>query len=61
MKRLQTLGQICYYVERCENTVMKWIDKDKFPAANVGGIWESSQKEIDQWIKEKHQHNRKHK
>jgi len=47
--RLEGMLAICQYVNRSESTVLIWIRDMDFPAAKVGGIWESSRKAIDKW------------
>ncbi|KKN19532.1 hypothetical protein LCGC14_0944670 [marine sediment metagenome] len=47
---LQGSKEICAYIGRREDTLIKWIQQIGFPASKIGGgIWESDKQSIDAW------------
>jgi predicted DNA-binding transcriptional regulator AlpA len=46
---LSGMKEICAYVGKSENTVIKYIKSEGFPAAKIGGEWISDEGRIDDW------------
>ncbi len=46
---LSGMKAICGYINRTEPTVLSYIKSQSFPAKKVGGIWESSKGDVDEW------------
>lgn len=49
MAQLMGMKAICNYVKRSDATVLQWIREQDFPANKIGGIWESTTKQVDDW------------
>jgi predicted DNA-binding transcriptional regulator AlpA len=46
---LHGMKAICEYTGKSENTVIKYIRDEGFPASKIGGAWESDAAAIDAW------------
>ena len=46
---LVTLEVIVAYSGRSKNTILKWVEEEKFPASKVDGRWESNADLIEDW------------
>jgi len=46
---LMTINEICAELRRSPATVMKLYYTEGLPMAKVGGIWESTKEDIDEW------------
>lgn len=46
---LHGMKAICGYMQKSENTVLKYIRKEGLPAGKIGGEWVSDAGRIDQW------------
>jgi hypothetical protein len=46
---LSGMKAICDYVKRSEPTVLAYIKNQSFPARKVGGVWECSKEDVDEW------------
>jgi len=45
--------EICKYVRRSWTTVLDWVKTSGFPAAKIGGVWESDTSLVDDWKRTK--------
>ena len=52
MSGLVTMNEICKHVKRSEATVLKLYWTTGFPMTKIGGSWESSTEDIDEWRRE---------
>jgi hypothetical protein len=52
MPGLVTMNEICAHVRRSEATVLKLYWTSGFPMTKIGGSWESSTEDIDEWRRE---------
>lgn len=46
---LSGMKEICGYVGKSKNTVIKYIRKEGLPACKIGGEWFSDKTRVDQW------------
>jgi hypothetical protein len=46
---LHGLKCICAYAGKSENTLLKYIRAERFPASKIGGEWVSDRDMIDAW------------
>jgi excisionase family DNA binding protein len=49
--RLDGMKEICNYMRRSEDTVLRMVRFQDMPAAKLGGIWFSDTESIDKWVK----------
>lgn len=49
--RWLSISEICKYLGVSNDTVYKWIDKNKFPAHRMGRHWKLKKGEVDHWVK----------
>ena len=47
---LHGMKAICEYAGKCENTVLKYVREQGFPASKRGGEWVSDKGRIDDWF-----------
>jgi hypothetical protein len=45
--------EITNYTGRCWPTVERWVDKHRFPARKLDGVWTSKADMIDIWLQER--------
>lgn len=46
---LHGMKAICAYLDKSENTVLKYIRTEGLPASKIGGEWVSDAFRIDEW------------
>ncbi len=47
---LQGMKEICAYMGRSENTIIKYIREEGLPAGKIGGEGVSEKRKIDDWL-----------
>jgi len=52
-KQLKGAKAIAVYLGRSTGTVMRLWRQEDLPIHQIGGIWESSQKDLDEWKEHK--------
>lgn len=49
--RWLSVDDVCKYLGVSNDTIYKWIDKNKMPAQRVGRLWKFKKEDVDGWVK----------
>jgi len=49
--RWLSVSDICQYLGVSNDTIYKWIEKNKMPAHRMGRLWKFKIEEVDDWVK----------
>lgn len=55
MNRLMDVDDLARYLKLRRQTIYNWLHQKKISGIKVGGVWRFDRREVDTWLKSKHQ------
>lgn len=58
MSRLLNIDELANYLRLRKQTIYNWLHEGRISGIKVGGVWRFEKKEVDAWLKSRHQKQR---
>lgn len=55
MAKLMDVDELAKYLRLRRQTIYNWLHDKKISGIKVGGVWRFDRREVDNWLKSKHQ------
>ncbi len=55
MAKLMDVDELARYLKLRRQTIYNWLHNKKIAGIKVGGVWRFDRREVDSWLKSKHQ------
>ena len=55
MAKLMDVDELARYLKLRRQTIYNWLHNKKIAGIKVGGVWRFDRREVDSWLKSRHQ------